>query len=296
MLPSISNNSVASSNPFQAAYDATAADREVVSTSDLLTVNVDVPAAVTTVLGVVSRLGALRAEISAKLPSADVDAIDKTEVYAQALSHAHTLYLAASPPGELLPELAEQALKYRDLLLADAKALAMHGLFDAKPLAELKGGPGYLNIATDLSVLTQMFRERWSNVAQKTALDANDIAEASKLFAQITRAVGDRTQQPPEVAHASDVRQRAFTLFVKAYDQVRKMMSYVRWETGDADKLAPSLWANRGGKSNGSNKTESPAANASPAEAKTPAAPSTVPPPTPAAPVGHPNSSPFADN
>lgn len=39
---------------------------------------------------------------------------------------------------------------------------------------------------------------------------------------------------------------RAYSLFVRAYDQCRRAVSYLRWEEGDADDEPPSLFANRG--------------------------------------------------
>ena len=58
-------------------------------------------------------------------------------------------------------------------------------------------------------------------------------------------AVGDREQTPTQI-DAADRRQRAFSLFVKAYDQARRAIQYVRWEQGDADSIAPSLYSGRG--------------------------------------------------
>ncbi|HEX4334524.1 MAG TPA: hypothetical protein VH062_01350 [Polyangiaceae bacterium] len=48
------------------------------------------------------------------------------------------------------------------------------------------------------------------------------------------------------VAASSDLRTRAFTLFVNAYDQVRRAVSYLRWDDDDAGTVAPSLYVRRG--------------------------------------------------
>ncbi|MFS8069892.1 MAG: hypothetical protein ACMG6S_26300, partial [Byssovorax sp.] len=48
-------------------------------------------------------------------------------------------------------------------------------------------------------------------------------------------------------AEAADRKLRAFTLFTNAYDQVRRGVMYLRWDEGDADSLAPSLYKGRGG-------------------------------------------------
>src|SRR5512132_3793744 len=52
------------------------------------------------------------------------------------------------------------------------------------------------------------------------------------------------TVKPAEAAFR---KARAFTLFVTADDQGRRAVTYLRWNEGDADSLAPSLYKGRGG-------------------------------------------------
>lgn len=42
-------------------------------------------------------------------------------------------------------------------------------------------------------------------------------------------------------APTADLRARALARLVRSYDQLRRMVSYLRWEQGDADLLAPPL-------------------------------------------------------
>ena len=39
---------------------------------------------------------------------------------------------------------------------------------------------------------------------------------------------------------------RALSDLIYGYDQLRRMMSYLRWSEGDADSIVPSLYAGRG--------------------------------------------------
>jgi hypothetical protein len=256
-------------------------------------VNLDVQVAITAVLGAMPKANTLRSDIVASLPTENLEQFDKAETYARALAYAQTVYLAASTPNEVLPELAERAMRSRELLLSDAKALAHRGLVDAKPLAELKGGTGYLNIASDLGVLVRMLRERWTTISAKCAIQSSEVDDAEQIFEQITMAYAERSQQPAHVAAATEDRQRAFTLLLKAYDQVRRAVTFARWETNDAEKFAPSLWAGRGSRSSSS---DPPAKTEVPAPSPLPVTPVVTAPPVPAAPVGHPGSSPFTDN
>ena len=38
------------------------------------------------------------------------------------------------------------------------------------------------------------------------------------------------------------MRQRAFTLLVRSYDEIRRAVVFVRWAEADADAFAPSLY------------------------------------------------------
>jgi hypothetical protein len=101
-------------------------------------------------------------------------------------------------------------------------------------------------------------------------------------------AYAERGRQSTQVADAADQRQRAYTLLLKTYDQVRRVVTFLRWESEDAEKFAPSLWAGRGGR--GSKSDDASPEEPTPTPAASPAAPSS----TTAA--GLPGSSPFADN
>ena len=41
------------------------------------------------------------------------------------------------------------------------------------------------------------------------------------------------------------LRDRAYTLVVETYDEIRRALNYVRWAEDDADEIAPSLYAGR---------------------------------------------------
>ena len=70
---------------------------------------------------------------------------------------------------------------------------------------------------------------------------------------------------------SSGVR-RTFTLLYWAYDHVRKCVGFVRWHEGDADQIAPSLYAGRTRSS-----SEVPAAPVAPATPVRPGMPGADP-------------------
>jgi len=78
--------------------------------ASFLTINIDVPSAVTTVLGAWREIRELRPQIIADVPSFDIGQFDSLEPYALALGHAQTVYQTATEPPASLVALAEEAL------------------------------------------------------------------------------------------------------------------------------------------------------------------------------------------
>ncbi|AKV00474.1 hypothetical protein AKJ09_07137 [Labilithrix luteola] len=228
---------------FQAAYEKTAGERDALRSVDLVPITMDVQTAFDTVIGVLPRVKVLRGEIVAQLPTFDVTNIDWLETYALALSYANATLQSSSISTEELPRLAVRASKLRDKLFADASALTQRGLLEHRHLKELRGGSGYGNVALDLFVLVRMMRERWSAIATKGQTELAEVLEAEQLAARIRRSHAARAEQALTMAAAREGRMRAFTLLVRAYGETRRAVTYVRWNTGDADKLVPPLSA-----------------------------------------------------
>jgi hypothetical protein len=139
-----------------------------------------------------------------------------------------------------------------------------------------------------------MLREQWATIAGKTAIDAAELDEGEALAEQLTRAIGGRLSNPAQLTAAADARQRAFTLFINAYDQARRVAAFLRWAEGDADKLVPSVYGTRASRTP---KTDTPPVERpvnDPAHAALPTEPT-----APAMPVvapGFPGGSPFVSN
>jgi hypothetical protein len=155
----------------------------------------------------------------------------------------------------------------RETLLADANTLVARGYINASVLKQLKGPVGYKNVATDLQILGSVLKDNWATIAGKCATQLGELEHAIKLAARILRVVGLREQSPAVIAAAADIRMRAFTLFTRAYDDARRAVIYVRWHEGDADAIAPSLYA---GRSNGRKKPAEDDHDNPPAPAATP--------------------------
>jgi hypothetical protein len=223
---------------------------------ELTSINLDIPSVVATTLGALPEIRGLRPEIAKQLPDFDLAAFDKLEDYAFTLNEAHMRYLTATQPADDLEALSAEATALRETLFADASALARRGLLDGNKLRELHGPNGYKNQATDLGMLASMLREGWPQIQGRSAIEHSELERAVKVGQRLLRIVGLREQGPATVAQATEIRLRAFTLLSRTYDDARRAAMYLRWNAGDVDRIAPSLYA---GRSNGRRKGSEPA-------------------------------------
>lgn len=276
------------------ALESLAEQLSEVQESELIHINIDVVASVATALGILPKLEKLKDSI-AKLPGLDSELLDGFETYAMALYEAHAVYLAASQPTESLQVLVEQGTKMRDRLYADVQALVARELVSAQEIREVKTSNGYKALAMDLTLLTDAVQRRWSELKGKTAITLEEVMQAETAATQLLRAIGEKEQAPAVIAEASAQRARAFALFMRAYDEVRRAVTYLRWEEGDADTIAPSLYQAR---ATGRRKPEpTPTPGATPPAVTPPVVPAPLTPSTSqGTSAGFPDSDPFTPN
>jgi len=223
-----------------------APDIATVSDDQLVKINLDLQQATGTILGVIPEVMALRDRIIKELPAFDINFVDKLEDYTLALRFAHAAYQTATKPPDDLADLSEEAVSLRERLLADATALSLHNLLDRRKLEFLKGANGIKNVAQDLQMLSQVLQESWSKIQGKSATTAEDLQAASRIATRLTRIVGVREQSPAQEAAVILQRERVFFLTMRAYDETRAAIAFVRRREGDAESITPNLYTGRG--------------------------------------------------
>lgn len=253
------------------AYERRLPEIQAVADEDLVTINVDVGQAVTTVLGCLPEILAYRDPI-ATLTHTNQKAIDGLRDYAMATSCANAIYNSAVAPQDDIPGMTQEATHLRDVLKADVTALTTRELIDPARTANLKGGPGYKSVAFELMDYAALLRDTWEAIQGKTALQKSEIDHAWKLAERMIVAIGHREQSPTIVVEATRIRAQAFTLFFNAYAEVRRAIQYLRFHEGDAETIAPSLYAGRGGQKTANAKNDPVLGAGTPASVATPAA------------------------
>ena len=104
---------------------------------------------------------------------------------------------------------------------------------------------GRLRFAYGLLGLVEVLRDAWPRVADKTGLTESELTQAEVLGERLSHGVALQNSPIEEFKRLAELRDRAFTVFVRAYGQVRHALQYLRRERNDADRYAPSLYGRR---------------------------------------------------
>lgn len=230
---------------YRQALEAVRPEMEALTEEQLAPMNLDIPTCVMTVRGAMAEIMPFKDRVAAALPKFNLALFDKLETYAMALGYANTRHRVASTPVMPLEELQEAAVALREQLLSDLQPLAFRGFIDESRLSQVKRVNGYNNLAQEVMLMTELARKSWSVISTKTSLTLAELAHAEQVAERLVKAAGEKEQIKPVVTAENDVRRRAYTLLLNAYDEVRRAITFVRWAEDDIDEIAPSLWSNR---------------------------------------------------
>lgn len=232
---------------FEASYERVREELEALAPEDLVDINLDIPSAVLLTLGVLPQLAALREAIVVRLANFDIERFDRIEDYAKALSYANAMYATATRSPDGLKELYDEGIKLRTTLHNDILALVGRELIAEAAIKSYTGFAGYKNVATDLQYMAHVLKANFSQIEGKCATTTQEVEHALKVSLHLLRLAGQKEQSPATIAAVVEMRTRAFTVFTRAYDDARRAVIYLRWHEKDADEIAPSLYAGRGG-------------------------------------------------
>jgi hypothetical protein len=227
------------------ALEAVKGECEALGKKELLRVNIEPLSAVTTVRGALPKILRYRDTIEDSLPTFDLRNIDRLDTYALALMQAHTYFLATVGQPKDRTRLASEAFVLREQILADVVVLKKRGFFQEVDLANLKGPNGHANIASDLMTLSTFVRNEWEKVSTVSPMTLTELDHAENLSDELIRAIGQSSRVPETLVFARQQRTRTFTLFIRAYNQVRCAIAFIRSGENDAEAIAPSLYLKR---------------------------------------------------
>src|SRR5690606_4415823 len=122
------------------------------------------------------------------------------------------------------------------------------GLVSPERVAAIRSGHGHADTANDLQALGRLYRESWNDVHDKVVVTLPMIERAVALSALINKALGVREIDEDPLVESHDpkhLRAQAFSLFVRAYEECRRGVTFLRWHHGDARSIVPSLYPPR---------------------------------------------------
>lgn len=231
------------------AFESIGDELAMVPLDALNPINLDVARAARRGLVVSERLRPLLPELSI-MSHLDFRKVERLPTYSLALLYAHEQ--AEAPMERVVPlaDLVAQAGALRADLMQTAEMLAHFGLVSSERVAFIRRGQGYADLAGDLLALGVLLGGVWAVIENKVVITRDQVEQAIPLSAQLQRAIGVREADADPLQERTDprhVRAKAFTLFMRAYDECRRGVSHLRWHQGDAADIVPSLYPRRGG-------------------------------------------------
>jgi hypothetical protein len=205
-------------------------------------VNLDLLRAARIVLTALPRIAELRPELGT-LTGLDLEAIDGLRTRALATLHAHA---SAGPRSPRSSGLFAEAKELRRQLLTCMNSLAnAWNLVDPRILERMTSGRTARDVSDDLLRCVHALRSKWEDLEGKTPLRLDDLRQADRTATALMMESGDQRARTRAERH--DDRARALTLLLRAYDEARRGVLFLRWHHGDAAEITPSLYAGSGG-------------------------------------------------
>ncbi len=208
--------------------------------------NVDPRVACDIVFAALGRIAPYAAELRS-IQQLDARAVDALESLALALWWAHA-QVPAAERNRSPQRSAIEAAGVRRELLAFVRAMIAFEIVPSGVLAPLTNGRGYQRIADDLDLLTRVLDAHAAAIAARTPTARPDLTRARALAGELLAAASGRSHRPRasvEQRAAALTQRRAFTLLDRAYSEVRRGITLLRWYEGDADSIAPPLRGRR---------------------------------------------------
>lgn len=193
-----------------------------------------------------NKLQAYRGEVVAQFGEAAGIKLDELTPVARATLQADVEYAGTAATTDIAA-LAEPVRSDYQLLITDSDSLANRKLLDPKRLEPARDIQGYAALIRSVLVLVFVLREQWPQLKDHTPLTEADLDRAAANAQRMQAALGNRDNNVNR-APAAELRLRALSKLIHLYEEVRRMMTFLRWYDGDVDTIVPSLWAGRGGR------------------------------------------------
>ncbi len=227
---------------FDEAYESSLPELHALPKQKLEVVNVDIPQAVCFAFGAIKQLQPWRSRILGALTTFESDYLDNLERYTMALMSAQVRYKAAKTGPEDIGQLTESAKRVFRILSAEARTLAERELLPAKPLKRVCGRMSASKLSLRLNAMVHVLRTAWSKIEARTGLTLGELDAAEEQACALVYACAYKNKPVQELARIAEMRQRAFTLFITAYNEVRRALQYVCRDAREVQRVMPTMY------------------------------------------------------
>lgn len=229
-------------NPIHEAFLRTVKRAAAISAEQKQHIIIEVGGAILRARTALPGLSAFR-EAMKKLPGFDVAAFDQFDDTSNAMLDIDLRYRKFdSGTREALIALVEENTQLRAIALADAVPLVARGLVSAAEIESIKDGQGRDDLSRDNLRLAAIFERVLAMPNAPTAVTKEEIAHLRDRAVALRTALERGEVLSKEQRELSDMRARIYTLFVNDWSQIRRAITFIRWDDGDAETIAPSLF------------------------------------------------------
>jgi len=237
---------LADPNAMQSAWISSAQERSAIERGGTVRVAVNGPETARQMFAYIPKIQSLREQIVEQMPHHPIALHDKLPQYVLGFLYAYQQWQLATSDTEQFEKLMAEGTELRRLMLDWAPTLVLWKVMQQAELDAITAGAGHTDTADDLVTLGRLNVDRWRQLDGKVGYDKAKAERAIVVGQSLLKLLGERGDvDSAEVRKAKDDWERAFTLLLKAYDEVRAAVSYVRRAEGDADLYAPSLYKTR---------------------------------------------------
>lgn len=234
-------------DPKYRAFLTYEAEIRAVSRDDIRHQSLDPLTAISTIFGALPRIEKYAEDI-AKLPLLKHSWITSVAGLASAVLYLDNARNSTTRKANEVASLAEEGSELAEAMIADVRAMMVRKVLPVDSLGEYEPGNGYRNLAHNLGMLAGLCVRHWSTIEGRSGITKDDVTRASMLNEEILKVLGERVNDNGEASQNAMLRAQAFTLLVRAYDELRRAIAFIRYHEGDVDEIVPSLYAGRGGR------------------------------------------------
>lgn len=227
----------------QASYRRIEPELDLLAPAEVQRVTVDVPTAVSRAVASIPLLEGLSPEMKKQLTAPPIEHIARVRDYSFGLLYTHLRYVPRR--SETVQADLEEARVLREQMLAAADAHVTYGHIPRDAVATVRDGAGHLDRASDLIALANLFRAVEARIRGATPVTEAQLARATELGTRLIAELGGRElgigADGAGPRDWRDRRNRAFTVFMRNWEEIRRAVNYVRYHERDAQAYAPVL-------------------------------------------------------